>query len=491
MASFESELYCPLNAVSQTMGRMVTQNGFATARAKRLAEFRLIPRIESFPRAVSFAQTPIGKVVLLAAFGFGMRYFLPDLPSVLTLMLPIALITFMPEYRRFVLAISLIGIVVMQTVSDPLLLGLTLTAIVLGIFLYWCAMRWPESRFGKRPVLFLLTGFTALILLARIATPRTWPHLIVWGLVGAVASYLWFIAYALTDRNSNPARELTLELTAFRPLWGSTNTPFPKGAAYLRRVEAKTPEQLAIFQLKGLKLLAWAILLAVLQGLWYRFFHEYLRIPMPDQALTMSVRGTPVAWHLRWACQLLAYFELIFTFSIFGHRVIAVCRMAGFNALRNTYRPLSSTTIMEFFNRFYYYFKELLVDFFFYPAFLRYWKRHKRMRMIFATFAAAFFGNSFYHLTRDWQIVRDNGPWKAITSYQVLFFYNAFLAAGLCVSQLRKRDSKPAGFVRGRLLPAVGVGFFYCILNVFDSDERMYPLVEHLKYLASLFFIHF
>jgi len=491
MASFESELYCPLNAVSQTMGRMVTQNGFATARAKRLAEFRLIPRIESFPRAVSFAQTPIGKVVLLAAFGFGMRYFLPDLPSVLTLMLPIALITFMPEYRRFVLAISLIGIVVMQTVSDLLLLGLTLTAIVLGIFLYWCAMRWPESRFGKRPVLFLLTGFTALILLARIATPRTWPHLIVWGLVGAVASYLWFIAYALTDRNSNPARELTLELTAFRPLWGSTNTPFPKGAAYLRRVEAKTPEQLAIFQLKGLKLLAWAILLAVLQGLWYRFFHEYLRIPMPDQALTMSVRGTPVAWHLRWACQLLAYFELIFTFSIFGHRVIAVCRMAGFNALRNTYRPLSSTTIMEFFNRFYYYFKELLVDFFFYPAFLRYWKRHKRMRMIFATFAAAFFGNSFYHLTRDWQIVRDNGPWKAITSYQVLFFYNAFLAAGLCVSQLRKRDSKPAGFVRGRLLPAVGVGFFYCILNVFDSDERMYPLVEHLKYLASLFFIHF
>ena len=473
------------------MGRMVTQNGFATARAKRLAEFRLIPRIESFPRAVSFAQTPIGKVVLLAAFGFGMRYFLPDLPSVLTLMLPIALITFMPEYRRFVLAISLIGIVVMQTVSDLLLLGLTLTAIVLGIFLYWCAMRWPESRFGKRPVLFLLTGFTALILLARIATPRTWPHLIVWGLVGAVASYLWFIAYALTDRNSNPARELTLELTAFRPLWGSTNTPFPKGAAYLRRVEAKTPEQLAIFQLKGLKLLAWAILLAVLQGLWYRFFHEYLRIPMPDQALTMSVRGTPVAWHLRWACQLLAYFELIFTFSIFGHRVIAVCRMAGFNALRNTYRPLSSTTIMEFFNRFYYYFKELLVDFFFYPAFLRYWKRHKRMRMIFATFAAAFFGNSFYHLTRDWQIVRDNGPWKAITSYQVLFFYNAFLAAGLCVSQLRKRDSKPAGFVRGRLLPAVGVGFFYCILNVFDSDERMYPLVEHLKYLASLFFIHF
>jgi hypothetical protein len=491
MVPFDPELCCDQSAISQTMSRMVTQTGCAAARAKRLAEFRLIPRIETYPTVVSFVQTPLGKVVLLAAFGSGLRYFFPDMLSILTLLLPLSLIAFLPEYRRFVLAISPIGIAVMQTVGDPLQLGLALTVIALGIFLYGCAVRWPRSHFGQRPVLFLLTGIVALILLARAAAPRSLPYIILWGLVGALASYLWFIAYALTDRNSKPASEITLELTSFRPLWGSTNTPFPKGAAYLRRIEARTPEQLAVFQLKGLKLLAWAILLAVLQGLWYRFFHGYLGIPTPDQALTMSVRGTPVAWHMRWACQLLAYFELIFTFSIFGHRIIAICRMAGFNALRNTYRPLSSTTIMEFFNRFYYYFKELLVDFFFYPAFLRYWKRHKRMRMMFATFAAAFFGNSLYHLLRDWQIARDGGIWRAISTYQVLFFYNAFLAAGLCVSQLRKRDSKPSGFIRGRLLPAVGVGFFYCILNVFDADERVYPLIAHLRYLASMFFIHF
>jgi hypothetical protein len=470
---------------------MATETAFATTRTRRLAEFRLIPRIETYPAVVAFAQTPIGKVVLLAIFGLGIRFFFPDLPSVLAVMLPLALITFMPEYRRFVLAVSPFGIVAMQTVSQPLQLGLTFAVIALAICLYWSAMRWPESEFARRPVLFLLTGFALLIVIASSRTPQSVAYSAIWAFVGVVSSYLWFIAYALTDRNSNPAKETTLELTALRPLWGSTATPFPKGAAYLRRVEAKTGEQLAVVQLKGLKLLAWAILLAVLQGLWIRFFHGYLRIPTPDQALTMSVRGTPVAWHLRWACQLLAYFELIFTFSIFGHRIIAVCRMAGFNALRNTYRPLSSTTIMEFFNRFYYYFKELLVDFFFYPSFLRYFKRHKRIRMIFATFAAAFFGNSLYHLMRDWQIVRDDGLWNAISNYQVLFFYNAFLAAGLCVSQLRKRNTKPGGFVRARLLPAVGVGFFYCILNVFDSDERMYPLVEHLKYLAGLFFIHF
>ena len=232
-------------------------------------------------------------------------------------------------------------------------------------------------------------------------------------------------------------------------------------------------------------------MLAAFQVSWMGFFHGYLQIPTSDQALTMSVQGTPFAWHLCWESQILAFFEIILTFTIFGHRFIAACRMAGFNALRNTYRPLSSTTITEFFNRFYYYFKELLVDFFFYPTFFRYWKGHKRLRMIFATFAAAFFGNSLYHLMRDWHIVRDYGPWRAIANYQVLFFYNAILATGLCISQLRNRGPEPAGFFRRRILPVFGVGFFYCMLNVFEADERMYPLVEHLKYLAGLFFIHF
>lgn len=490
MASFKVELYCPQSVASPTMSRMATQTGLTSKRPKGLADFRLIPRIETYPAVVSFVQTPLGKIVLLAVFGVGIRYFLPDLPSVLTCMLPLAIITFLPEYRRFVLAISPIAIVVMQTVSDPLLLGLTLAVIALAMLLYWCSMRWPESRFGKRPVLFLLTGFTLLIVLACSRAPQSFAYSVIWTVVGVVASYLWFIAYALTDRNSKPANELTLELAALRPLWGSTNTPFPKGAAYLRRIEAKNPEQLAIVQLKGLKLLAWAILLAVFRGLWQKFFHGHLGIPTAEQALAMSVRRTPVAWHLRWESLILAFFEFILTFSIFGHRIIAICRMAGFNALRNTYRPLSSTTIMEFFNRFYYYFKELLVDFFFYPAFLRYWKGHKRLRVIFATFAAAFFGNGFYHFTRDWQIIQNLGLWKALVNYQTLMFYNTVLATGLCISQVRMRKPRPVGFLRGHILPVFGVGVYYCLTSVFEISERMYPLVEHLRFFASLFFIH-
>lgn len=459
--------------------------------ADTLAEFRVIPRIETFPSVVSFAQTAQGKVALLAVFGLGLRCFYQDSTSTLSILSLFALITFLPEYRRFVLAITPIVIAVMQTLHDPLILGLTLGVVAFGIFLYWCAMRWPKSLFGQRPIVFLLTGFSALILLACAASPHSLSYSVLWPLVGVVASYLWFVAYALTDRNSKPTGDLTLELTSFRPLWGSTNTPFPKGAAYLRRIEAQNPEQLAIVQLKGLKLLAWAILLTLLQAGWFRFFHGYLRIPTSAEALTMSVRGAPVAWHLRWESLILAFVELVLSISIMGHRIIAACRMAGFNALRNTYRPLFSTTIAEFFNRFYYYFKELLVDFFFYPAFLRYWKKHRRLRLAFATFAAAFVGNGFYHFTRDWQIIRDIGPWKALVNYQTMFFYNAVLTIGLCASQLRKRGPRPTGKIRGHIFPVFGVCSFYCLLSVFETSERMYPLVEHLRFFASLFFVHF
>jgi hypothetical protein len=469
----------------------VTKPSSLRRAAAYMAEFRIIPRVETFPVVVSFAQTAPGKIALLAAFGLGLHYFLQNWSSTLLILLFLALITFMPEYRRFVLASAPITIVIAQNYRNPLLLGLTLGVVAFGIFLYWCAMRWPKSLFGQRPIMFLLTGFAVVISSACASAQRTLTYSILWALVGVVAGYVWFIGYALIDRNSKPASDLTLQLTAFRPLWGSTNTPFPKGAAYLRRIEARDSEQLAVVQLKALKLLAWAILLAVFFNLWNSFFHVYLRIPTSDHALTMSVQGTPVAWHLRWESLILAFFELILTISIIGHRFIAICRMAGFNALRNTCRPLSSTTIAEFFNRFYYYFKELLVDFFFYPAFVRYWKGHRQLRMAFATAAAAFIGNGFYHFTRDWQLIRDMGLWNALANYQTMLFYNAVLTTGLCVSQLRKRGPRPTGMFRGRLLPAFGVGFFYCMLSVFEISERSYPLIEHLKYLASLFFIHF
>ncbi len=471
------------------MSVLATQTEAPPAGRNFWAEFRLIPRIETWPTVVSFAQTVTGKIVVLALFALGMRSFLPDFAAAAGTAFFFGIITFLPEYRHSVLAFAPVFLAIRDEWQAPLVLGATLLVIALGMALYFCVVRWPRSLFGRRPLIFLLSGFSLLIVMACLTPAHTRLSVPLWGFVAALAAYVWFIAYALTDKSSVAARDATLQLASFRPLWGSTGTPFPKGAAYLRRIEAKTPEQLAVVQLKGLKLLAWAILLALLQNLWFRFFHGWLAIPLPDQAIAQSIHGTPVAWHLRWAAQILAYFELILSFSIFGHRFIACARMAGFNALRNTCRPLSATTLIDFFNRFYYYFKELLVDFFYFPTFLRYFKKHRRLRTVFATCVTILFGDAFYHVTRDWHFFRERGLWQGIASYQVEFVYCIALAAGLSISQLRKRGPRRAGFLRGRLVPICGVGLFYVLISVFETDTRTFTLAQTVRYFASLFFI--
>lgn len=453
---------------------------------RRPAGLRLIPPIETYPKVVAFAQNPAGKLAIVGVFGLGMGLFLPDPWIWLLTTIALGLITFLPQWRRMLVAAGTLAVTAAQARS-PYFLGV----IGFGLLLFWCAHRWPRSAFGRRPVLSLLTGYALLILLSAAIPNGSVAFRPAWMTVGLLTSYVWFIGYALMDRGASPRNDLPLEAGAMQPFWGSTGTPFPKGAAYLRRIEAKNAHELAVTQLKGVKLLLWALLLLGFQRLWMFTFHGYLHIPDAPFALAMSVRRTPYPWYICWESQILSFFEFLLQLSIMGHRFIAGCRIAGFNALRNTYRPLSSTTVLEFFNRFYYYFKELLVEFFFYPTFLRYFKGHRRLRMVAATFAAATFGNMFYHFTRDFWMIPQFGFLQACVNFQVYAFYCVVLGTALSISQLRRRSAPRADFLRGRLLPATWVIFFYCVLDVFGSTQRNYPLTEHFRFLGHMFGINF
>ena len=59
---------------------------------QRLANFRIIPRIETYSAVVKFTQTFAGKLLILALFALGLRYATEDW---LSLSLCLALITFL------------------------------------------------------------------------------------------------------------------------------------------------------------------------------------------------------------------------------------------------------------------------------------------------------------------------------------------------------------------------------------------------------------
>ena len=162
--------------------------------------------------------------------------------------------------------------------------------------------------------------------------------------------------------------------------------------------------------------------------------------------------------------------------------------MAGFRALRNTYRPLESRTVAEFWNRYAFYFKELLVDMFFYPTYLRYFKRFPRLRMAFATTMAAMVGNLIYHFYDTIAYVAALGWRRSVMGFQTYLFYCFVLTAGIVISQLRahNKTKPPQSFLRARLLPVLGVCGFYCFLKIFDDLHRTYDLREHFVFAGRL-----
>jgi hypothetical protein len=457
----------------------------------KLPELRLIPRIETYPQIVSFAQTAVGKLTVLTLFGLGLLY---SEKNCLPVIASLAVISFVPKHRRILVSLAtLIFAVVVpwNEVTHPLYrAGLLAIVFASGAVLFYSAGAWSHTWYGRRPVFFFLSGFLLLVLVVSQVPQEASYSRVAWDLINALAAYVWFIGYSLLDRSAPGCDPYHLQVGSYCPFWGSTHTPFAKGAAYLRRIEAQDAEQLAVTQLKGLKLLTWSILLSLFQLFFDYVVHTCLRIPLFQAALYLSATHNAPPWYVCWGSMVTGFLGGILTLTIWGHRFIAICRMAGFNALRNTYRPLSSRTIAEFFSRYYFYFKELLVDVFFYPFFVRYFKKNRKIRLAGAIFAAACFGNAFYHFTRDLGPIQQLGLRRALVNYQVFLFYCVILATAITISQLRRR--KPvSGFIRGQLWPSFVVVLFYCFLDVFGSTNRTYPLVEHFRFLGHLFNLNF
>jgi len=455
---------------------------------QRLANFRIIPRIETYPVLTKFAKTAVGKLLILALFALGLRFAMKDW---IPLSLGLAVITFVPVQRRILLTI----LTLLFTFAVPWAnwlhplysSALLVFVIAIGAMLFWIVSALPRSFIGRHPVFVLLSGYSLLIVFAVYFPNDTPRYLTVWEFTATFGAYLWFIGYSLLDCRAVGRDDFALQLGSYRPFWGSPTTPFVKGSGYLRRIEAKDADQLAVTQLKGLKLLAWSLLI----GLFSKYFsigvHVYLAVPTFADAFLHSVNRAPYPWYTCWTSLITGFLGDILAISIVGHRIVACVRMAGFNALRNTYRPLSSRTIAEFWNRYYFYFKELMVDFFFYPVFLNYFKTHKKLRMAAATFAAAGFGNAFYHYIFNLSYISQLGLWPSLAAYHVYIFYCVVLATAICISQLRKRQPPPEGFFRRHVVPTFCVALFYCVLNIFDYTERTYPISEHFRFLAHLF----
>ncbi|MET0748837.1 MAG: hypothetical protein ABWY49_11675, partial [Rhizobium sp.] len=264
--------------------------------------------------------------------------------------------------------------------------------------------------------------------------------------------------------------------------------PPGKGAAYLQKFEAKDEAGLAVSSLKALKLLVWAVILIGLRIGLTRLVYGSMGLPTLGQSLQAYGAGMPIPFYENWLVLIARYLLDIAALACWSHVAVAVLRMAGYAIPRNVVRPLSSRTLAEFWNRYYFYFKELLVDFFFFPAFLRYFKKQPKLRLAFATLCAACFGNCLLHFTWNLDLTLNYGLLGALQRFESYGVYSLLLAAGLIVSQLRKAKPRPQdGFVRYDVVPRLGVGLFFCLIAVFDETPQLFTMHDRIGFFFSLF----
>jgi len=209
-------------------------------------------------------------------------------------------------------------------------------------------------------------------------------------------------------------------------------------------------------------------------------------LPRYETALILAVNGSPLPWHTNWFVLVADFLYILLFVAMTTHVIIATIRMCGFKALRNTYRPLASKTIAEFWNRYFYYFKELLVEFFFYPAFFRYFKNRPLLRTYVATMAAAFLGNFLFHFMRDIWYVVELGFFEAMFAFHSYFIYCFILGNVIFLSQWRqgKINQRAVGPV-SRFFAPVRVLGFYCLLSVFIDDRRE-SITDNIDFLLAL-----
>lgn len=354
----------------------------------------------------------------------------------------------------------------------------------------------------RHPQLTLHLLFWGCLLLLWETTPTAgmWRSVLL-GVAFAFPFLLWRCGYMLMAGQhgrvaGTPFRDHLLYLL---PSFGGSNTPYGKGFEYLSRTEAKTEEELARSQLAGIKLFVlygcWVIVLNILEGVLYGSGNSITRALNVNTVIPrMSVliaQGGEAPILASWASIYCELIRQVLRHAINGHAIIGILRMFGFNVFRNTYKPLLAESIVEFWNRYYYYFKELLVNFFFLPTFTQLGSRLRKwpkIRLFAAVFAAAFIGNMYYHLLQHESNLVGGDIFGIVYALRSRAFYCLLLAIGVFVSMMRqqRRNTISAAGGSARILRIFGVWSFFGLIYIWNIKSAT-PFFTRVDFFFNLF----
>ena len=401
------------------------------------------------------------------------------------------------EKRRLILAVVAIyfsiklPIKYLSKASDQtgIIVDIATKSMTVGLlfFLVWLMYQFAAKLnklpvfVKKHPLLLLHACYWGLLgIVWQLNAIGGRPYSILYAIALTFPFLIWRFGYLLQAGQQNKVVKTAFKDQFFVlwPPYGGTDTPFGKGLDFLSKSEAKDTESLAKSQLAGIKLIMLYWLWIGVSQLLNRFvFSSNASYSLGITRLPSLIEhGHQTPWLLSWLSLYAELIAQVLRHAINGLKIIAILRLFGFNVFRNTYKPLLAETVVEFWNRYYYYFKELMSSQFFMPTFMQLgkWLSNKpKLRLSLAVFAAAGLGNMYFHLIKQAENMANGHVLQTIYEMRSRFFYCFLLAIGIIFSMLREqnRQARPHSISQfAKSLRIAGVWTFFSLIFIWNAN---------------------
>jgi len=472
---------------------------------------QLIPSLEKYPSLIQFSQTLFGKFLTAALFAPPL-YFMGHQIWIIAPVLIFIFSVFQPKGLSFFFLVSGVFIFIfdsffyfrspwppnkeshlllfaLEKIDGELMTSTKIFSIIsscLGLLLIFALFSLYKKWGRRKSVLFFLSLITIVfILITESLRPFPVFYILTLGALLVLFKCFWFLAYSMESGSSFWG--------AISPFWMhglALKHAIPRGAHELGLIQAQTHDQYAFWQLKGIKLSYWCLLVWFLADRFSDFFwgaggrlhelpfssfHSYNQLSIPLWEKWFVVLTQPLVFLSK---ELLAESGLI----------VAYLRLMGFSAKRAVYKPYLATNFNDFFQRIYFYYNALLVRFFFFPflSFFSKFKVHIKLNLFLSAFLTLTVGGFIANYIRETQYFVTMGPLGAfqISWSRMLYFAVIGIASGISMiwPKRRGKTSLPLHVLR------LGVIYIIYALAIFlQGHFETDSFVDRVEFLFSLF----
>lgn len=203
---------------------------------------------------------------------------------------------------------------------------------------------------------------------------------------------------------------------------------------------------------------------------------EKASFPMIQSALIALHSGKSLSTLDLWRAVLTDFGFYFILLMWTGLMAVATMRMAGFHVFRNTYRLFESSTFSEFFERYQYFYKELVFTVTFWPLFVRMRSIGLKWRVALSLFLSVGVYNTYLNLTFRWTktvfLDFDGAAQKMLTFTINYLVYATMLAALIYPSMLKAvtgRETATHSTWR-RIVKLLGILLTFAAIRTFERS---------------------